>query len=46
MTSMALKHLQTKGYMRLVDDARNKPSLSWAIFCLSFCSDARSVMLI
>lgn len=41
-----LQHLQNKGYMRRVDDVRNKPSLSWAIFCLSFCSEARSVMLI
>lgn len=32
--------------MRRDDEARNKPSSSWPMFCFSFCSDARSVMLI
>ena len=41
-----LEHSQKKGYIRRADDARSKPSLSWAMFCLSFCSDARRVMLI
>lgn len=35
-----------KGYMRRDEDARSNPSLSWLIFCFSFCSDALSVMLI
>lgn len=46
LSLMISQHSQKKGYKRRVDDARNKPSLRWAIFCLSFCSDARSVMLI
>lgn len=36
----------TAGYTRRDEDARSSPSLRWLMFCLSFCRDALSVMLI
>lgn len=37
---------QKKGYIRQDEELLNKPSWSWAIFCLSFWRDARNVIFI